>query len=176
MNEKMEFASQSYTAGQLNAMIKKLKEHGEDGPERFLRGELAVAAKNHDAFRVRVNHDLSVKEAVSAGKYDWENDDINDKNFPSKRSGLAQIDIRLVHFNKDMSSEDVLKELDKMGLRPAELPELLALGAEYPDEQRKYPIVALGSVWRGWGGSRVVPCLVRGGGERYTGLSWFDDV
>ena len=143
--------------------------------EAVLSGETAVTAKN-DAFRVRVNYDLSVKEAVSAGKYDWENDDINDKNFPSKRSGLAQIDIRLVHFNKDMSSEDVLKELDKMGLRPAELPELLALGAEYPDEQRKYPIVALGSVWRGWGGSRVVPCLVRGGGERYTGLSWFDDV
>ncbi|MEK7462895.1 MAG: hypothetical protein AAB621_00825, partial [Patescibacteria group bacterium] len=103
-----EFASASFTAGQLNAIVKKLG--GKEGAMAFLRDETAVTAKN-DAFRVRVNHDLSVKEAVSAGKYDWENDDINDKNFPSKRSGLAQIDIRLVHFNKDMSSEDVLKEL-----------------------------------------------------------------
>ena len=43
MNEKM-FASWDYTAGQLKAIVKKLKEHGEDGPERFLRGELTVSA------------------------------------------------------------------------------------------------------------------------------------
>lgn len=38
-----EFASAPYTAGQLNAMVKLLKKQGgEDGPERFLRGELTV--------------------------------------------------------------------------------------------------------------------------------------
>lgn len=39
-----EFASAPYTAGQLNAMVKLLKKQGgEDGPERFLRGELTVS-------------------------------------------------------------------------------------------------------------------------------------
>src|SRR3989344_8863779 len=39
-----EFASASYTAGQLNAMVKMLKKQaGEDGPERFLRGEVTVS-------------------------------------------------------------------------------------------------------------------------------------
>lgn len=42
--EKMEFASQDLTAGQLNAIVKLLKKQGgEDGPERFLRGELTVS-------------------------------------------------------------------------------------------------------------------------------------
>jgi len=39
-----EFASAGYTAGQLNAVVKLLKKQaGEDGPERFLRGELTVS-------------------------------------------------------------------------------------------------------------------------------------
>jgi hypothetical protein len=39
------FASSRYTAGQLNAIIKLLRvQAGEDGPERFLRGEVTVSA------------------------------------------------------------------------------------------------------------------------------------
>ena len=39
-----EFASAGYTAGQLNAMVKRLKKQGgEDGPDSFLRGELIVS-------------------------------------------------------------------------------------------------------------------------------------
>ncbi len=41
--ENAEFASKDYTAGKLNAIVKLLKKQaGEDGPERFLRGELVV--------------------------------------------------------------------------------------------------------------------------------------
>ncbi len=44
MNTNTEFASANYTAGQLNAVIKLIrKQAGEDGPERFLRGELVVS-------------------------------------------------------------------------------------------------------------------------------------
>lgn len=39
----IEFASARYTADQLNAIVKLLKKQGgEDGPDRFLRGELVV--------------------------------------------------------------------------------------------------------------------------------------
>ncbi len=44
MNTNTEFASAGYTAGQLNAIVKGLKKQaGEDGPEKFLRGEVTVS-------------------------------------------------------------------------------------------------------------------------------------
>ena len=47
VNMNNEFASASYTAGQLNAMVKLLKKQaGEDGPEKFLRGEITVSEPN----------------------------------------------------------------------------------------------------------------------------------
>ena len=153
----------------VNDVLQVIKDR-RDFANIFVRADNTIAG----IFRLQVNYDLNVKEAIKAGKYDWENDDINDKNFLSKRSGSALIDIRLVHFNKDMSFEDVLKELNKMGLRPAKLPELLALGAECPAEQRKYPVVALGSVWQDSLGDRSVPCLDRPGSERGLGLCCFE--
>jgi hypothetical protein len=44
---------------------------------------------------------------------------------------------------------------------------LLAFGAKYPDEQRKYPIIALGSFCSVYG-NRVVPELWRDGRQGYT--------
>jgi hypothetical protein len=125
-------------------------------------------------YLVTVNYDLSVEDAVKAGKYDWKNDRIISKNFPSKRKGKVDAEIILVKFAKDMESEAILLELDKQGLRPAELPELLAFGEKYPEVQREFPIVALGSVWRGAGGVRCVPCLDRDSDERGLYLLWFD--
>jgi hypothetical protein len=125
-------------------------------------------------YLITVNYDLSVKGAIAAGKYDWKNDDITSKNFPSKRTGTTHIEIILVKFDKDMTSEDVLRELDKQGLRAAELPELLAFGEKYPDVQREFPVVALGSVWQSSFGIRFVPYLSRNGGKRDLSLVWFD--
>jgi hypothetical protein len=126
-------------------------------------------------FLVTVNYDLSVKDAIAAGKYDRKNADITDKHFPSKRKGTADTEIILVKFDKDMTSEDVLRELDKQGLRAAELPELLAFGEKYPDVQREFPIVALGSVWKASRGLRRVPYLDGDAGKRGLNLFWFVD-
>ena len=46
-----------------------------------------------------------------------------------------------------MESDAVLRELDKRGLRAAELRELLAFGEKYPHVQREFSIAALGSKW-----------------------------
>lgn len=59
-----------------------------------------------------------------------------------------EIEFELVHLNKDMSTEAVLSELDRQRLRPALYEELLGFAKRYPEEQRKYPIVALGSFCR----------------------------
>lgn len=123
---------------------------------------------------VTVHYDQSVRNAIAAGHYDWENDNITGKNFPSKRAGTADKEIILVKFDDAMDSDAVLSELDKQGLRAAELPEILAFGEQYPDVQREFPIVALASVWRRPDGYRCVPCLVRSAGRRDLDLRWFD--
>ena len=127
------------------------------------------------SYPVDVNYDLPVKAMVKAGKYDYANSDVNDANFRTTRSGQAEVGIILVHFNRVISTEDALKELDRQGLRPAELPELLAFGDEFPKKQLKFPIVALGSVWQDRGGSRLVPCLDGGGLGRGLYLLWAGD-
>ncbi len=139
---------------------------------RFIAESLLVGETN--VFRVAVNYDLSAEEMIKAGKYDWASPEINSQNFPAEMKGLSDVVIQLVRFDGFMESEAVLRELDKQGLRPASLPELLALGAQHPYLQRKFPIVALGSFRHG---GRVVACLwgdarTRGLGFDWLGIRW----
>lgn len=52
----------------------------------------------------------------------------------------------LVYLNKNTTTSAVLAELARLELRPALYEELLGFAKQYPIEQCKYPIVALGSV------------------------------
>lgn len=126
-----------------------------------------------ETYPLNVDYDQKIEDAVADGKYDYKNDDITSKNFPTSRKGSADIVLHLVHFNRNISSDDVILELDKLGLRPAETHEELAFGAAHPDIQRQFPIVALGSVWQDRDGDRYVPCLFRVGSERSLYLDWF---
>lgn len=140
---------------------------------------VGAAKKAASAFTVVVDYTKSLADMIAAGRYDRQNDNITAKHFLVSGSGQVTVGLELVHFGKDMSTEDVLVELDKRNLRPATLPELLAFGAKYPDEQRKYPIIALGSVWSDWSGGRSVVCLAgRAGGRglnlRYSDRGWND--
>ena len=132
-----------------------------------------VFGQEKTIFSISVNYDLSVESLVAQGKYDWKSSYITSKNFSTTRKGEATLNLELVPLNQVLTSEEVIAELKKQGLRPAELHELLAFGAKYPDEQRKYPIVALGSVWRYWDGYRHVPYLWRDGSERNLNLNYF---
>ena len=123
-------------------------------------------------YRLSVDYDRSVEDGIAAGKYDWTNDNITQKNFPSNRKSVAEVDVQLVPFGRVMTTDAVARELDKLGLRPAELPELLTLGERHPDLQREFPIIALGSRWRYPGGDWSVPCLSRYGAERGLDLGW----
>ncbi len=132
------------------------------------------AGKRRDSFPLRVNYDLSVESLVIHGKYDWGSDEISMNNFPTTKHGEVAEVLELVHFNAVLTSDEVSKELDKMGLRPAELYELLTLGKEYPNVQRQFPVLALGSVWHDRGSSRFVPYLTKKGIKRLLNLSYLD--
>src|ERR1039458_7111616 len=122
-----------------------------------------------------VDYSKTLEQMIADGKYDWKNSEIKAKNFPLNGQGTTAVNIELVHFNRNIESDTALAELDKMGLRPATLPELLAFGAKYPDKQREFPIVALGSVWRSLNGDRYVACLCCDGSKRFLRLFWLED-
>jgi len=129
--------------------------------------------KAANVFSVLVDYGRSVADLVADGKYDWKNDDVNDKNFPDFRPRKGTVEVQLIHFNRVISTENVLNELDRQGLKAADLHTLLSLGAKYPDLQREFPIVALGSVWQNRnGGNRRVLCLLRDGSGRSLDLRW----
>ena len=121
---------------------------------------------------IPINYNRSVEDGIKAGNYDWKNNDITSKHFPSQETGSREVVIELFHFGKDMSTDEVLAELDKQGYRPATLKELLPLGEKYPNLQREFPIIALGSVWRDSNGNRFCPYLGRDGSERNLDLRW----
>jgi hypothetical protein len=85
-----------------------------------------------------------------------------------------EVAFEYVHMNRDASTDEVLAEMDRKGLRPALYEELLGFAEKYPDEQRKYPIVALGSE-TGVHGIRCVAYLWRGDHGRNLCLGWVDD-
>ena len=132
-----------------------------------------------NVFPVTVNYDLSVESLVAQGQNDLCNDDITSKHFQTMRKGEVTCNFKLVHFNQVLTSDEVLKALANRGLRPAELHELLSFGIRYPEEQRKYCIVALGSVWQVasvwqfWYRNLFVPYLWYGDSMSYLSLFCF---
>jgi hypothetical protein len=169
-------------------LIDKLKQRGQSEDEIVWaiegRGDALVekladtmtqAARPRETFPLSVNYDLPLEEAIDAGKYQGVHGSITRENFPSTRHGKAQLEIILVRYDQRMDSEGVLGELVKDGLRPAELPEFLAFGAEYPEVQRRFSVVGLGSVWKDRKGYRNVPCLYEASEGRYLDLHWWDD-
>jgi len=140
---------------------------------RILREALTPNGKPAgNTYPLSVDYDLSVENAVKLGQYNWTNGDITGKNFPTTRTGKVEVVVELIRFNCAISTKDAQRELDQRGYRPAELHELLAFGEKYPELQRQFPIVALGSVWRGRRGYRYVPCLDGDGSERSLDLDW----
>lgn len=123
-----------------------------------------------NAFTVTVNYGRSLRNSVKAGKYDWSNRHITAERFPSKRTGTANVEIILVKFENKMGFDDSVREIDNRGLRPVELPELLAFGGKYPNVQKRFPVVALGSVWHHPNGFRDIPFLNRCDDERTLDL------
>ena len=115
-----------------------------------------------------------LKDMITAGHYYWVNSEITEENFPTPENLVLGEEPKLYHFDCGISSEKAMKLMDKDGFRPATIWDLLDFGAKNPEEQRKYPIVALGprTLVRS---SRRVACLGSRRFERDLGLSWFDD-
>lgn len=124
-----------------------------------------------DWFTIRVDYNSSLAEMILTGHYDWTDDDITSEHFPILGSGSVKTKLRLVHLNRDATTEEVEAYLDSLGMKPPKIEHLLAFGEKFPELQREFPIVALGSVWVDRDGYRDVPCLWLGS-ERCLSLGW----
>jgi hypothetical protein len=115
-----------------------------------IMGTAITRCSHHNTYLVVVNLRQNLEQMIkSSGEFNTARWDINQVNFPitdSKNSGKLKIQIVIKTFKK-MMADSVVKELEKEGLRPATLPELLALAAQYPNLQKRYGIIALGSTW-----------------------------
>ena len=122
-----------------------------------------------------IDYGQTLDQMIEAGKYDYRNEYITVDNFPITGEGKVTSQLVLVHFNRDISSEDAVKEMAQMGLEPAKTEHLLAYGAQHWQRDPEL-VVALGSSWVGPGGHRYVPCLRGGCGDRRLRLFWWDGV
>jgi hypothetical protein len=93
---------------------------------------------------INVIPDLSLTERID--KYCWFDSDLDEKMFPHDPTTVGEWEWKLVHIDRDISSEDAKSAVEVDGWSPAKAEHLLTFGAMFPEEQRKYPIVALGSV------------------------------
>jgi hypothetical protein len=122
-----------------------------------------------------IDYTKSLEQMIAAGNYDWKNDDLTASRFPIVGEGMAEYEFRYVHPNRSISSEGAINLIKKEDSEnpwiPAQTEHLLSFGAAYPEEQRKYPIVALGSV--GEVGGRRVPSLDEGVARRHLSLHWW---
>jgi hypothetical protein len=120
-----------------------------------------------------VDYSKSVEEMLEASQYDWVYRPISGENFPALGGGEIRVSARLFYF-EGKKSREIISEIEKAGYRPANIFELLALGKEYPELQKSFRIVALGTVWENERGFSRVPILFFRGEEiRSLSLSWF---
>jgi hypothetical protein len=139
----------------------------------------SVQSNSAEEISLAVDYSQTVEQMVAAGKYGWKNPNITEEHFPLPVELTGQktvVSAKLFHFNRSISSDDAISEMDRAGYRPATLMELLVLGFILPGLQRQFPIVALGSIWLSADGHRYVPCLGVGDGKRGLDLDWFDSV
>jgi hypothetical protein len=144
---------------------------------RSLRSEIAkliVGAKKilKDIFSVRTNYDLSIKDLVKACDLNWANDDITDEHFVVTKVGQEESKFVYVHLDRLVTTREVLEYMKENNLQPADIKQLLSFGKQNPDEQRKHPIVELGSVWVHSHGNRHVAFLYGNDGQRRLALSY----
>ena len=108
---------------------------------------------------VRYSGSDTLRRLLAEGSYGWVNPEIENISFPAEREGEEMVKINLVCFEKPIQTEEAAAELELLELRPANLVELLAFGAEHPDVQLGFPIAALDQTQNG---GRYVGCLLKG--------------
>ncbi len=111
-------------------------------------------------------------ELIALGKYDRVHEKIVTKYFPvAKIPTLGQM--KLCHFDCNISSKDAKARMDRDFFRPATMAEGLVYASSNPEKQLEFPILLLGSVAQ-IGSDRYVGMLCQKSGKRHLEIDKFD--
>ena len=108
--------------------------------------ELLVGEPSVEVFPLFIDYDQPLAAKIAAGKYDSVHEHISAENFPVG-SGEESVEAVIVRLGHIASEKEICAEIERQGLRPATMVELLAFGTRYPEIQREFPIAAFGTVW-----------------------------
>lgn len=123
-------------------------------------------------FSLTVDYSRSLQEMIKDSDHDWVNPGVTADLFPVQGSGVVMVRARLVYFNIAATTLEVLEDIRGRSCRSAKIEHILALAKLYPDEQRKYPIIALDSAQECPRGGRNVPALREYSGRRALCVYW----
>lgn len=124
----------------------------------------------------KIGDGRTTEELTQDGKYNCANPDINSKNFPARARKEKSAEIVFIEgkdFDHDPTSEEVLQEAEKRGLKHPVYEDGFYFGVEHPEVQREAPVVFLHEPWRGSVGYLRVLCLWSLGGHRELDLRYF---
>lgn len=127
---------------------------------------------------LEVDYTKTVEQVIAGSNYEWKVTGINSENFPISPEMVGKkvvVSAAIFWPNYDISSEEIVSELDKVGYRPATLMELLFLRILFPRLQGQFIVVAPGSIWCDDKRSQSVPYLDVVGFKYGLGLVCPDD-
>lgn len=126
-----------------------------------------------ETYPLTIDFTQSTEKMIEAGRYDWVHKQF--KNiFPVSGEGTIECEVGIFYPQRGISSENAIELIKNDGhnqWEPAQVQHLLAFGASYPDELKKFPVVALGSIVKAYGVD-YVPCIML---YRKLHLGWFID-
>lgn len=116
---------------------------------------------------------LGFEERIARGHYGWRHGDLTEERFPVTRDQPGEQAQKLFHFGRSISSEEAIRLIREDGFEPGRIGDILAFGENFPERQRRNPIVGLGSV------AEVdlklsVPALWFDGERRTLDVIWYD--
>lgn len=131
----------------------------------------AITITSDEIWEIAVDHGKSFEQLLEEGKYfkGVSYDDV--KRFPSRKKTKVTVEMHLLVFEREVTSEEAINEMSARRLRPATIKELLVFGPKLHlsgYDVNVPPVVALGSVGQGVSGRKEVPLLTTFGG----GVSW----
>jgi len=101
-------------------------------------------------FKVEVDGTKTLKQMIMDGNYDQDNFGFcrDQPSFDIANKTKRTEVIKLFNFKKNREDTGLSfkTEMKKEGFRPSTVEELLALGAKYPNLQRRFPVMAFGSL------------------------------
>src|ERR1041385_4253953 len=88
----------------------------------------------------------TITELIGHHVYAWHDPDITDHRFPNNQDQTVQVLVKMADHVSRETLEATLDKIAKRGLRAVNVPELLALGQQFPDLRRGMPVIALGQL------------------------------